>query len=157
MINLIWAMTEDHLIGKGNLMPWHIKEDLIYFKSRTSGQTVLMGEQTYYSLKGYYKNRPLPYGKIYVASLNNDLVLEDATVINDVIKFVKEYDGELWVTGGAMIFGLTLPYADNLFISFVKGKYEGDKYFPSINYDDYKLVWDNETEVVHYTQYQRVK
>ena len=157
MINLIWAMTEDHLIGKGNLMPWHIKEDLIYFKSRTSGQTVLMGEQTYYSLKGYYKNRPLPYGKIYVASLNNDLVLEDAKVINDVIKFVKEYDGELWVTGGAMIFGLTLPYADNLFISFVKGKYEGDKYFPSINYDDYKLVWDNETEVVHYNQYQRVK
>ena len=34
MINLIWAMTEDHLIGKGNLMPWHIKEDLVYFKSR---------------------------------------------------------------------------------------------------------------------------
>ena len=30
MINLIWAMTKNHLIGKGNLMPWHIKEDLVY-------------------------------------------------------------------------------------------------------------------------------
>ena len=157
MINLIWAMTENHLIGKGNLMPWHIKEDLIYFKSRTSGKTVLMGEQTYYSLKGYYKNRPLPYGTIYVASLDNNLVLEDAIVINDVVKFVKEFDGELWVTGGAMIFGLTLPYADNLFISFVKADYEGDKYFPAINYDEFKLVWDNETDLVHYTQYERVK
>ena len=157
MINLIWAMTKTNLIGKGNLMPWHIKEDLIYFKSRTSGKTVLMGEQTYYSLKGYYKNRPLPYGTIYVASLDNNLVLEDAIVINDVIKFVKEFDGELWVTGGAMIFGLTLPYADNLFISFVKADYEGDKYFPEINYDEFNLVWDNETDLVHYTQYERVK
>ena len=156
MINLIWAMTKTNLIGKGNLMPWHIKEDLIYFKSRTSGKTVLMGEQTYFSLKGYYKNRPLPYGKIYVATLNTDLVLEDATVIHDVVSFVKEFDGELWVTGGAIIFGLTLPYADNLFISFVKGDYEGDKYFPEINFDDYKLVWDNETDLVHYTQYERV-
>ena len=157
MINLIWAMTKDNLIGKGNLMPWHIKEDLVYFKSRTSGKTVLMGEQTYYSLKGYYKNRPLPYGTIYVASLDNNLVLEDAIVINDVVNFVKEFDGELWVTGGAMIFSLTLPYADNLFISFVKADYEGDKYFPQINYDEFKLVWDNETDLVHYTQYERVR
>lgn len=156
MINLIWAMTKDHLIGKGNLMPWHIKEDLIYFKSRTAGQTVVMGEETYYSLKGYYKTRPLPYGTIYVASLNPDLKLDDAIVINDVIEFVKNYEGDLWVTGGATIFKLTLPYADRLYISFVKATYEGDKYFPQINYDEYKLIWDNETDLVHYTLYERV-
>ena len=73
MINLIWAMTKDNLIGKGNLMPWHIKEDLVYYKNKTAGKTVVMGEETYYSLKGYYKTRPLPYGTIYVASLNTDL------------------------------------------------------------------------------------
>jgi dihydrofolate reductase len=156
MINLIWAMTKDNLIGKGNLMPWHIKEDLVYYKNRTAGKTVLMGEETYYSLKGYYKTKPLPYGTIYVASLNTDLTLEDATVVNDVISFVKDFKDELWVVGGATIYKLTLPYADNLFISFVKGNYEGDKYFPQINYDEFKLVWDNETDLVHYTQYERV-
>ena len=156
MINLIWAMTKDNLIGKGNLMPWHIKEDLIYFKSRTAGQTVVMGEETYYSLKGYYKTRPLPYGTIYVASLNKDLKLDDAIVINDVIEFVKNYEGDLWVTGGATIFKLTLPYADRLYISFVKATYEGDKFFPEIDYSNYKLIWDNETDLVHYTLYERV-
>ena len=70
MISLIWAMTEDHLIGIDDKIPWHIKEDLLYYKSKTKGQIVLMGEATYYSLKGYYKTKPLPYGKIYVASLN---------------------------------------------------------------------------------------
>lgn len=156
MINLIWAMTKDNLIGKGNLMPWHIKEDLVYYKSKTAGKTVVMGEETYYSLKGYYKTRPLPYGIIYVASLNKDLKLEDAIVINDLINFVKNYEDELWVVGGATIYNLTLPYADRLYISFVKGNYEGDKYFPQIDYTNYKLIWDNETELVHYTLYERV-
>ena len=70
MIHLIWAMTKNHVIGLQNKMPWHIKEDLIYYKEHTAGKTVVMGENTYYSLKGYYKSKPLPYGKIYVASLN---------------------------------------------------------------------------------------
>ena len=151
MINLIWAMTKDNLIGKGNLMPWHIKEDLVYYKNKTAGKTVVMGEETYYSLKGYYKTRPLPYGTIYVASLNPDLKLDDAIVINDLIGFVTSYKDELWVVGGATIYKLTLPYADRLYISFVKGNYEGDKYFPQIDYSNYKLIWDNETDLVHYT------
>ena len=156
MINLIWAMTKDNLIGKGNLMPWHIKEDLVYYKNKTAGKTVVMGEETYYSLKGYYKTRPLPYGTIYVASLNPDLKLDDAIVINDLIGFVTNYKDELWVVGGATIYKLTLPYADRLYISFVKGNYEGDKYFPQIDYSNYKLIWDNETDLVHYTLYERV-
>ena len=133
MINLIWAMTKDNLIGKGNLMPWHIKEDLVYYKNKTAGKTVVMGEETYYSLKGYYKTRPLPYGTIYVASLNTDLKLDDAIVINDLIDFVSNFKDELWVVGGATIYKLTLPYADRLYISFVKGNYEGEKYFPQID------------------------
>lgn len=156
MINLIWAMTKDNLIGKGNLMPWHIKEDLVYYKNKTAGKTVVMGEETYYSLKGYYKTRPLPYGTIYVASLNADLKLDDAIVINDLIDFVSNFKDELWVVGGATIYKLTLPYADRLYISFVKGNYEGDKYFPQIDYSKYKLIWDNETDLVHYTLYERV-
>ena len=156
MINLIWAMTKVNLIGKGNLMPWHIKEDLVYYKNKTAGKTVVMGEETYYSLKGYYKTRPLPYGTIYVASLNTDLKLDDAIVINDLIDFVSNFKDELWVVGGATIYKLTLPYADRLYISFVKGNYEGDKYFPQIDYSKYKLIWDNETDLVHYTLYERV-
>ena len=156
MINLIWAMTKDNLIGKGNLMPWHIKEDLVYYKNKTAGKTVVMGVESYFSLKGYYKTRPLPYGTIYVASLNPDLKLDDAIVINDLIGFVTNYKDELWVVGGATIYKLTLPYADRLYISFVKGNYEGDKYFPQIDYSNYKLIWDNETDLVHYTLYERV-
>ena len=115
-----------------------------------------MGEATYYSLKGYYKKRPLPYGKIYVASLDINLKLDDAVVINDVISFLKEEHEDLWVVGGATIYKLALPYADRLYISFVQGNYKGNKYFPDINFNEYKLTWEYKSDLVRYTLFERV-
>lgn len=156
MINMIWAMDESNLIGKDDLIPWHVKEDLIYYKNRTKGQTVLMGDATYYSLKGYYKTKPLPYGKIYVATINKDLNLEDAEMVYDLIDFISNFKDEIWVVGGATIYKLCLPYADRLYISFIKGEHEGNKYFPQIDYSKYNLIWENETEQVRYTLFEKV-
>lgn len=155
MINLIWAMTKDHLIGKDNKIPWHIKEDLLYYKEKTNNQVVLMGENTYYSLKGYYKKRPLPYKKIYVASLN-ELKLEDAIIINDVEIFLKNNNEDLFVVGGATIYKLALPYANRLYISIVKGNYEGDAYFPNFDLSLYQLVSKKESVEVDYLVYERI-
>lgn len=156
MIHLIWAMTKNHVIGLQNKMPWHIKEDLIYYKEHTAGKTVVMGENTYYSLKGYYKSKPLPYGKIYVASLNENLILEDAIVILDVIQLFKTTREDLWVVGGATIYQLALPYADALYISWVKKEYEGDTYFPEIDFTKFRNSYKKETDLVLYTIYERV-
>ena len=156
MIHLIWAMTKNHVIGLQNKMPWHIKEDLIYYKEHTAGKTVVMGENTYYSLKGYYKSKPLPYGKIYVASLNENLILEDAIVISDVIQLFKTTREDLWVVGGATIYQLALPYADALYISWVKKEYEGDTYFPEIDFTKFRKKNKKETDLVLYTIYERV-
>jgi dihydrofolate reductase len=149
-------MTKNHVIGLQNKMPWHIKEDLIYYKEHTAGKTVVMGENTYYSLKGYYKSKPLPYGKIYVASLNENLILEDAIVISDVIQLFKTTREDLWVVGGATIYQLALPYADALYISWVKKEYEGDTYFPEIDFTKFRNSYKKETDLVLYTIYERV-
>lgn len=156
MIRLIWAMTKNRIIGLNNRIPWHIKEDLVYYKNKTKGKTVLMGENTYYSLKGYYKDRNLPYGKIFVASLNENLKLDDAEVINDIHTFLKNNKLDIWVVGGATIYKLCLPYADELYISFVKEDYKGDTYFPLFDFNDYKLIYENDTKLITYTIYERV-
>ena len=153
---MIWAMDENHLIGNGDKIPWHIKEDLIYYKNKTKGQTVLMGEATYYSLKGYYKTKPLPYGTIYVASLTKDLALEDAIVVADIQDFLSKYKEDLWVVGGATVYKLSLPYADRLYISFIKGNHIGDKYFPTIDFSNYQLIWSSESSLVKYTVFERI-
>ncbi len=155
MIKLIWAMDKNWLIGKDDLIPWHIKEDLLYYKSVTNNQTVLMGEVTYYSLKKYYKNRDLPYGKIYVASLN-ELTLTDAIVIKDLDNFLKDNTEDLYVVGGSTIYKIALPYADMLYISFIKGEYEGNRYFPKFDLNKYELIKKDETDAVIYTVYKKI-
>ncbi len=157
MIKMIWAMDESHLIGDGDKIPWHIKEDLLYYKSKTKGQTVLMGDVTYYSLKGYYKDKPLPYGKIYVATLDKTLNLPDAEAIYDINSFLSSNNCDLWVVGGATIYKICLPYADELYISFIKGVHKGDRYFPSIDFSKYNLEWENNTDKVRYTLFKKVK
>ena len=161
MINMIWAMDENNLVGNGDKIPWHIKEDLIYYKTKTKGQTVLMGDTTYYSLRGYYKDKPLPYGKIYVATIDKDLKINDGLneieMVYDLVSFLEHVDFDLWVCGGATIYKISLPYADRLYISFVKGNHEGDRYFPTIDFSKYNLTWENNTEQVRYTLFERVK
>ena len=154
MIKLIWAMDKFNLIGKDNKIPWHIKEDLVYFKEKTKGQTVLMGLNTYYSLKGYYKTRPLPYGKIYVASLD-DVTLDDAEVVKDCVEFLKNYNDDIFVCGGATIYKLSLPLADMLYVSIIKGNYSGDAYFPTVDFSNYELVSRDDQERVTFDVYKR--
>ena len=155
MIKLIWAMDCNWLIGKDNKIPWHYKEDLQYYKSQTAGQTVLMGDKTYESLKGYYKTKPLPYAKIYVASLN-DLVLDDAIVINDLKGFLANCTEDLWVVGGATIYKIALNYADQLYITHIEKAYDGDAYFPKFNLkEDYDLVSSHKSEELNFCIYER--
>ena len=161
MINMIWAMDKNNLIGKDDLIPWHVKEDLLYYKEKTKGQTVLMGDATYFSLKKYYKNKPLPYGKCYIATIDKNLKienpLEDIEIVYDLDSFLKSFEGELFVVGGATIYKLALPYADRLYISFIKGDFEGNKYFPKIDYSNYNLIWSKDTNLVKYTVFEKNK
>ena len=146
MISMIWAMDKNWLIGKNNQIPWHYKEDLLYYKGMTNGKTVLMGDKTYYSLKGYYKDRPLPYNKIYVASLDK-LVLEDAILVPDINKFLSETKEDIIVVGGAMIYKLSLPYASRLYITHIDKSFDGDTYFPKFDLGSFEKISSRRSEI----------
>lgn len=155
MIKMIWAMDENHLIGKGNLLPWHYPKDLEYFKQMTASIPVLMGEMTYQSLKSYYRKKPLPFQKIYVANLE-DVEYEDATRIQDIDHFLKEYTEDIMVIGGKTIYQLALPYAEKLYITYVLKAYQGDVYFPKFDLSQFRLTWYKTEEQLIFSEYTRV-
>ncbi|GAK74340.1 MAG: dihydrofolate reductase [Candidatus Phytoplasma asteris] len=88
MINLITAFDGNYLIGKDNKLPWHYSQDLQYFKKITLNQNVLIGYETYKSLKSYLKNKLFNFKKTYVASLKHDLELPNCTVVSDLQSFM---------------------------------------------------------------------
>lgn len=156
MINLVWAMDENRLVGKDNKLPWHIKEDLQHFKNITNNETVLMGRETYLSMKTYYKKKPFPFKKTYVADLDNN-EYPDAETVTDVESFLTNYkeDEDLFVIGGPTIYKLALPFADGLFITYVLKAYEGNVYFPDFDIRDYKLKYHKHSENLIYTLYTK--
>lgn len=155
MISLIWAMDRNWLIGKGNILPWRYKKDLLYFKEKTANQTVLMGDMTYDSLKSYYKDRPLPFKEMFVASLT-DRTFEGATKISDIDHFLKTNEKDLYVIGGKTIYKLALPYADRLYITWVDADHEGDVYFPSFDLSKFNLISESKEDVLRFCLYEKV-
>lgn len=130
MITLIAAMDEERVIGYKGSIPWHIKEDLKHFKEATLNKTVIMGRKTYESLKG-----PLSDRLNIVVSSNPNYLQEhpEVRVIKDLESFLKRIqkeEAEYMIIGGASIYQESLPYADKIILSLIKGKHDGDTFFP---------------------------
>lgn len=130
MITLIAAMDEERVIGYKGSIPWHIKEDLQHFKEATLNKPVIMGRKTYESLKG-----PLSDRLNIVVSSNPNYLQEhpEVRVIQDLESFLKRIqkeEAEYMIIGGASIYQESLPYADKIILSLVKGKHDGDTFFP---------------------------
>jgi dihydrofolate reductase len=155
MIHLIWAMDQNRLIGANQSLPWHIKDDLAFFKSIVNEKRVLMGMQTYLSMKTYFKDKPFPYVEVYVAT-RQKISLKDAIVIEDVEKFLSKQSDDLYILGGSKIYEIALDYANILYITYVLQSYEGDTYFPNYDLSNYVCVWFETKPGIILSKYERI-
>lgn len=124
---MIAAMAKDRVIGKDNKMPWHLPEELAYFRKVTMGKPIVMGRNTFESI-----GRPLPGRQNIVVSRNPDLVIDGVDVVNSVeqaIEVAQQCD-ELMIIGGAMLYEHMLPKADILYLTQIDLQVEGDAHFP---------------------------
>ena len=122
----IAAMAENRVIGAGNALPWHLPEDLKFFRESTRGKTLLMGRKTYASI-----GRPLPNRRTIVLS-RSATPIPGVEVVTDLATLggMLTSGSELWICGGAEIYALTLPWWDELLLTRVKRTVEGDAVFP---------------------------
>ena len=157
MINLIWAMTKDNLIGKGNDLPWHYKEDLQYFKKNTLKKDVLMGYNTYLSIYSRI-GKALPNRNNFVLHFDETLKVEGATLVTNLGEFLKGYknnDKEIFIIGGASVYKQTLEIADRLYITLINKEYEGDVYFPEVDLNGYNLIRQEDVNELSFLVYER--
>ena len=120
------AMAANRVIGAHGKMPWHLPEDLRWFKELTTGGTLLMGRVTFDSI-----GKPLPGRNTIVLSRREGLLLPGAQVIRDLSGLqTAEIAGEVFVVGGAEIYRIALPYCRDLYLTEVKRDAEGDRKFP---------------------------
>ena len=139
-ITLVAAIASNNVIGKENSLPWNIPEDLKRFKQMTSGHTILMGRKTFDSI-----GRPLPNRQNIVMTKDENFEREGIKVINDfyeALELIKESNEDVFVIGGSKIYELFEPVANSLAITRILKDFEGDAFFPDINWD----LWQIEKE-----------
>ena len=137
MITLLVAHDLNRVIGVDNKMPWHIPEELGYFKKVTMGKAIVMGRKTFESI-----GKVLPGRLNIIITRNDNYSIDGAEVVHslkEAIELGKTYSEEVVIIGGAEIFNQSMEIADKLYITVIQNEYEGDTYFPKYG-DEWKLI-----------------
>jgi len=126
-VNLIVAWARRGVIGRGGTLPWHLAEDLRHFKRTTLGHPIIMGRRTWESI-----GRPLPGRRSIVVTHNRRWSApgaERAASLPQALAMCADAT-EVFVIGGAQVFGEALPLAQRVFVTAIDADFEGDTFFP---------------------------
>jgi dihydrofolate reductase len=143
-ISLIAALSDNHVIGKNNELPWHLPEDLAHFKRSTEGQCIVMGRKTWDSLWAL-RQKPLPKRQHIVISrqtLNLPDGVDCVLSLEAAISHAKAHypNQHIWIIGGAQIYEQAIPLVDEMFLTWVHTHLDGDAFFPDFSHHHFKEV-----------------
>lgn len=132
-LNAILAHDDGFGIGINNKLPWHIKEDLAFFKKMTKNNTVIMGRKTFESLG----NKPLPNRlNIVLSSQIPKEPIENVKFFQTkeaLLYNQKYFEGETFIIGGSQIYELFKKGIDTYYVTQVKGTHQCDAFVHNIN------------------------
>ncbi|HNZ50217.1 MAG TPA: dihydrofolate reductase [Bacilli bacterium] len=156
MISIIVAISQNGVIGKGKELPWNYPEDLRYFKQVTSYHTVVMGRTTFEGIVSRL-HQPLPNRHNVVVSKNPNWHYPNVTVVHDYQKFLKTpHPDEVFIIGGRNIYQEALPFAKRLYITHIHRHYEGDIYFPEVDFSQFRLIKETFCDEISFCVYERI-
>lgn len=140
-MKLIAAVDNEWNIGnKGGLL-FSIPDDMKFFRTTTSGKTVVMGRKTLESFPG---SKPLKNRVNIVLSRSAHEVdgAEFVTSVDELLKKIEKFNSDdVYVIGGAQIYSLLLPYCDTALITHVDAVAdEADSKFPKLSEDEWEVA-----------------
>jgi dihydrofolate reductase len=126
-VELVIAVAENDVIGRGNQLPWHLPADLRHFKALTVGKPILMGRKTYQSI-----GRALPGRMNIVLTRSATFSPSDCVVVKhlDEARAAAGAQSVLMVIGGAEIYRQCLPFASRIHLTLIHAQIaDGDTMF----------------------------
>lgn len=134
IVSQIAAMSENRAIGLKGGLPWHIPEDLKFFRDKTRGHPCVMGRKTFDSLGG----KPLPGRLNVVITRQKDYRVPDGVEVYPNLEAALEalrprYSGqEVFITGGGEVYSQAMSVTDRIYLTVIHSEFEGDAFFPPI-------------------------
>ena len=135
MISAIVAVNNDWGIGYNGDLLEHIPEDLKYFKTITTNNTVMMGRKTWESLP----KKPLP-NRTNIVITSNPNMYNDAEfmdLFDAKLYLIYNKNDDIFIIGGGQIYEELLPLCDRVYVTKIfKDHDQVDTYFPNLDESD---------------------
>lgn len=155
-LSIIAAHDPNLVIGSEGGLPWHYSEDLKFFKKTTVNSPILMGRGVFEEIN----EKPLPGRKNVVLSRSKSYDhVPTFKTIDDALDFLSDEE-QVFVIGGGEIYKQTMDRVDELIITQIKEKYEGDTYFPEYRDEigqTWKEVWREDHEEFSFVKFRRIQ
>ncbi|TWT01911.1 dihydrofolate reductase [Planomicrobium sp. CPCC 101079] len=136
-VTFIAAMDKNRVIGKDNDIPWRIPRDWEYVKETTEGHSIILGRRNFESI-----GRALPKRRNIVLTRNPDFWCKGCEIahsIQEVFGLCKN-EQEIFIFGGEEIYRAFLPYAEKMHITRIDHEFEGDTFFPEVDFSQWTEV-----------------
>jgi dihydrofolate reductase len=144
LITLVAAMTRKGIIGKNQGLPWHFPEDLKHFKKVTLGKPVVMGRKTFESIG----SKPLPNRDNIILTHDPNFTADRCVIAHSIegaLKVAKPAE-EVMIIGGSAIYKQFLPIAHRFYLTLIHQNYQGDTYFPSIDWEEWITISEDDKD-----------
>ena len=138
-ISLIAALGDNNVIGKDNKLLWHLSEDLKWFKKNTLNNVIVMGRKTFESI-----GKALPRRENIVLTRKKDFNHGGIRVFHSKTELICYLDKsnveKIYIVGGSQLYRMFLDQADELILTRVKARLDGDTFFPEIDFKEWNLI-----------------
>ncbi|MEO1770290.1 dihydrofolate reductase [Candidatus Enterococcus ferrettii] len=155
MLIAIWAQDKNGLIGKNDHLPWRLPNDLRFFKEKTVNNTIVMGRKTFEGMG----SRPLPNRQTIVLTHNTAYENNQVLVMHsleEVLHYSQQTEMITYIAGGSAVYQDFLPQCDFLYRTTIDHAFEGDAYFPSIDWNNWQLIKQTQGTVDEKNPYPHV-
>lgn len=150
-VTMIAAVGRNGVIGDGLTMPWHLSEDLKFFKRTTMGHPMVMGRRTFDSMGA------LPGRRSIVVTRQHDWAapgVEVAHSLPDALALVADAE-QVFVVGGGEVYRQAMAYAARLLVTEVDQSPDGSVTFPQIDLADWTETARDEHPGFAWVTYER--
>ena len=139
MLSHLVAASENNIIGVKNGLPWKLANDFKYFKNKTWGMPVIMGRNTFESLK-----KDLPGRINIVVTSKKDWQPQNIIVVHNLEDAIEKAGEsgtkEIFIIGGGEIFKQTISMVGRIYLTRVHTVVEGDTTYPAFDTSQWKII-----------------
>ena len=151
---VISAMSSDHVIGSGDGMPWDVPEEYAQFLRFIEGQTVIIGRRSY----EIFGSGLTSAHTLFVSRSADSMPGATAVAsVDDALQIAATFKKTVFSAGGASIYAQTVPLADTMYLSYIKGTFKGDAYFPAFSDTEWSVERREDHPRFEFVVYKRIR